>query len=744
MALLDNIKNAFSFGDKNAENRKDMMREIGASGTSIWSGISSEEYLGDLQGQNGITVYNKMRCSDAMIMSGINAFKLTLLAAKDTISGENEEYNEFIEDALFTQLDQNWNSFKEEAFNFPIFGFYYFEKIYKELDNGKIVWDKFAPRIPSAHYKWHTKDRPFVEQQLSGDELGEGGSNPSIPFEKLLYFVFQKEGDNYDGRSILRPVRQAWLYKQKMMKIIAVACERYGVGVPVYGIKQANAADITLITQMLQQLRANEKSYIVKPNIEDTLEMFGGNSGADLVKEMIDYLNVLNRDIARAFMAMFLVSGDNSVGSMAKSQSEMDFFSNTIKHIGSVFSDELNKEIKNLIDINFSNVDPKDYPYHSFTDISKVDIEKFANTMNVMVQTGLVDPNEKNVNDFVRDTLDIPQKDESEILPQKETKIEDKKDDKKDDQTFSNKSKKKISLAEKSKKEKIFQKVINEQEKFLQTEFKKTFIPLIEETEEKIKTYLRSQYQKIKTEVVGGIEVIKKTGNLSLKNETTKGVKDLMSKFEDRLFSNKVMNGLHKTSMKNAISAIKEIDKNVMFATEIIVEESDFKSFIFGYKSNLQGVVFNEGRRIAEKINDNFTQSAPYLLATDQVSEIKFNRNIYKLSALSHPRGLFRRTVNIQAEKMGTQHYKLLVADDTKKQLTQYGQTALMLYSIKTFHDWNKQNGTKDNVNVVGGLGLHHGSQEYYLPIRQEELEMQMAIAEQQRRELEDEFDNME
>jgi len=42
----------------------------------------------------------------------------------------------------------------------------------------------------------------------------------------------------------------------------------------------------------------------------------------------------------------------------------------------------------------------------------------------------------------------------------------------------------------------------------------------------------------------------------------------------------------------------------------------------------------------------------------------------------------------------------------------------------------------RDNTNVVGGLGLHHGSQDYYLPIGFEELIDEKEISKEQRKEL--------
>jgi hypothetical protein len=69
-----------------------------------------------------------------------------------------------------------------------------------------------------------------------------------------------------------------------------------------------------------------------------------------------------------------------------------------------------------------------------------------------------------------------------------------------------------------------------------------------------------------------------------------------------------------------------------------------------------------------------------------------------------------------QSSKSKTDKFKLVVAPSLLPNLNPSGMTNKYLGQIKTFDEWARINGT-ENINVVAGLGLHHGSLEYYYPV---------------------------
>jgi len=148
------------------------------------------------------------------------------------------------------------------------------------------------------------------------------------------------------------------------------------------------------------------------------------------------------------------------------------------------------------------------------------------------------------------------------------------------------------------------------------------------------------------------------------------------------------------------------------------------------YKSNVKAFVSNSLRRVEEIFRENiFNGLNKRSLATDQLDKISFNKNEFKLSVLAHARGLFRNLL-AKASEPKTDLFKCLVSKDVLPTLNPSGITTSVLFLIKSKNDWSKDGGL--NISVVDGLGLHHGSQEYYLPIF--DLEKEELLAKEQRK----------
>lgn len=88
----------------------------------------------------------------------------------------------------------------------------------------------------------------------------------SIPASKLLVFTFRREGDNYEGTSVLRSAYKHWYFKDSMYKFDSVRHERQSVGIPViYLPDNATDADKIEAKSIVQNIRANEQTGIVMP-----------------------------------------------------------------------------------------------------------------------------------------------------------------------------------------------------------------------------------------------------------------------------------------------------------------------------------------------------------------------------------------------------------------------------------------------------------------------------------------------
>lgn len=83
-----------------------------------------------------------------------------------------------------------------------------------------------------------------------------------IPWGKIILFSFDKEGNNFEGTSILRSTYKHFYYKDLLYKIESISAERYGVGTPVASVKSSmNEKNKDKVVEFLKNVRSNEQSY---------------------------------------------------------------------------------------------------------------------------------------------------------------------------------------------------------------------------------------------------------------------------------------------------------------------------------------------------------------------------------------------------------------------------------------------------------------------------------------------------
>ncbi len=100
----------------------------------------------------------------------------------------------------------------------------------------------------------------------------------------------------------------------------------------------------------------------------------------------------------------------------------------------------------------------------------------------------------------------------------------------------------------------------------------------------------------------------------------------------------------------------------------------------------MQGVIYNENRRVLENITLNYGSEASVELAKKTASEISINKNILSLSFITHPRALYKFIIYSDAQAEGFTMFKTLVPTNMIENVIDrpFGMTASLLYTIST------------------------------------------------------------
>lgn len=383
--------------------------ELGDSGTRMMHGIITEEYNPQLQGIQGVRVFDEMRKSDGTVRAAVLVTTLPVRRAKWFVNPVDQETSSkeiasFVEHALFDWLDDmTWDDVIRQALLMVAFGVMVFEKVYgiKEFDGKSYVTiKKLAPRMPRSIQQWELPDHTFGIQQIRQD-----GVIANIPGSKLLVFVNEREGDNYWGTSMLRAAYKHWYYKNNFYKIDAVAFERQGLGVPKIKMPDGyTESDERKATQAMQNLRANENAYLLLPPGYEAEFM---NMGSQTTRDPSNSIDHHNREILKSVLAQFLELGSSkSGGSRALSEDHSDLFLKAEEAIANTIIAEINKNlIPELVDLNFNDIAV--YPTLDYSGITKIDVQALGSAYSQLVTAGAITPTDED-QQYIRIAMGLP------------------------------------------------------------------------------------------------------------------------------------------------------------------------------------------------------------------------------------------------------------------------------------------------------------------------------------------------
>ena len=445
-----------------------LLNVVGGVGTDMSGGYIYEEYNPKLQGLAGIKIFDKMRKGDAKVFATLLACELPIRSTKWTIEPFVEEGGiassqdvlvaDLVRRNLFETMTMTWDQMLTEILTMLPFGFSVFEKVYRVIGS-EVMLKELAPRKQTTIEKWEMDDgEPGIKQFLP-DELktgeNKGQTTANIPAEKLVLFTWRKEGNNYEGVSLLRSAYKHWHFKDTFYKFDAVRQERQAVGIPVVYIPSgADDADKEEAKRIVENIRSTEHSGIVMPGPKEDGWLFefahvNGNDGTQIYESIKHH----NQEIANNILAQFMNLGQTDSGSRSLGESQTEFFlmamESVTKHIEDVFNKYV---IPEIVDLNFS---VENYPKLCAAPLGKEGIEKVSKSLKELTESKVVIPDER-LENYVRDLYGFPQKDE-ETERVVENKEENNAKEPKEKKTPQNDKKKEIGKKEgdKMKKEAI-------------------------------------------------------------------------------------------------------------------------------------------------------------------------------------------------------------------------------------------------------------------------------------------------
>ena len=405
----------------------DVMREQGSSRVS-----RDTEFVPELSTRSlALRTFSKMANENASVDVSLRSAKVPVLGADyyfDPFS-ESEEHADQAEFAAFNILEgtnEPWLLTLENILRMYEDGSSVFETVWEE--------GEWAPKRSGANRRRYTMLRKLafrpaqtITEFLYDDNGGPAGvkhnalrknndvEEVDIDISKLVIFVFNKNGGNLEGKSLLRTAHPNWYYMRELHKIDAIQKERHALGVPVAKLTQGFTADtVTAAWEMVTNIRTNEDAGAVTP---PGVELdFISPKGAQV--DVIPSIEHHNGQIMLNTLVEFLLLGLTGGGGRATSGSQLDMFQKSLKYVANMICETINLYvIPKLMRYNYKT---NQFPKLRVRNIGEAsDLQKLASALSSMVAEGIItmdDPTEQ----WIRQVFDVPFKKEARpqiILP---------------------------------------------------------------------------------------------------------------------------------------------------------------------------------------------------------------------------------------------------------------------------------------------------------------------------------------
>lgn len=204
-------------------------------------------------------------------------------------------------------------------------GFSLFEPVYAKDVRGRWYCSKLPQRLPQSLHPnpWlETDDNTTLRAIRQQAPKGFVTISPEIPVERLLLFIWQRQGNNWPGRSAFRAVQYiAGHVMPMLLKLIGVTLQREGAGIPIAVAKDPQTPleepQRQALVELMQSLVFHESANAVMPAGWELNWVFSGGANKGHVLEV---WNSLGTVVLQQLGAQQIQLGTNGEGNRAVGQ----------------------------------------------------------------------------------------------------------------------------------------------------------------------------------------------------------------------------------------------------------------------------------------------------------------------------------------------------------------------------------------------------------------------------------------
>lgn len=383
--------------------------ELGRTGLKHFGGTLYEEFLVQLQGQRGVLTYTEMSQNSPVIGAMLFAVEALLRSVEWEVepvseASEHMEAAEFVEENMY-DMSSTWEDFISEVLTMLIYGWSYFEVVYKprkrplsQYDDGKVGWANFSPRAQETLYRWEIDEFGQILGMWqypipSTPASFRSNSTIFLPMAKSLLFRTTSRKNSPEGRSVLRSAYRPWYLAKRLEEIEAIGVERNLAGLPVMWVplELLNAektaeqqATFDYMRDIVTRTKRDEQEGLLLPLVYDEdyrqplykFELLNAQG-----RQSFDTGGIIQRymqEMAMTIMADFILLGHESVGSFALSSDKTELFAVALGAWLDSIEETINRyAVRPLLEVNAFDIEDG-YPHIVHGDIEKPDLTQLG------------------------------------------------------------------------------------------------------------------------------------------------------------------------------------------------------------------------------------------------------------------------------------------------------------------------------------------------------------------------------
>jgi hypothetical protein len=215
-----------------------------------------------------------------------------------------------------------------------LYGHMPFEPVY-EIRDGSAYLARLPERMPHTIQEITTTrdgDLKTVTQYVWGDKQRQnGGAGIVIPADRLLWYVNDREGSNWQGRSLLRSAYASWLLKIEALRTNAIGLDRFSAGTPVAEpVPGTNptSAQVMEAARMVASVRVGQSGGAVPVGFALKIKGVEGT-----LPDSLATIRYYDEQMARASLTSLLDLGSTANGSRALGSEFADVMARALQSI---------------------------------------------------------------------------------------------------------------------------------------------------------------------------------------------------------------------------------------------------------------------------------------------------------------------------------------------------------------------------------------------------------------------------